>query len=159
MYKIIAIIAGICLMSISGCKTGTSNDQDLITGPYKTETFISDSVVTRHILKHFNNSSGAGEAVPPLVFAVGFNNDFIVAKQHPTAGYEKKYEVDPSVTYYYLIDINGKFFKSVSNDLGPLTKHQFDSVQAYYKIPDIPFTKVYPEHNDAFIDGKVILRK
>ena len=150
------IILILSIVTVNGCSS--PKDPNKITGDYTAETFIYDTVVTRHLLKHFKNKSGSGEDVPPLLFAVGHNDDFIVAKQHPTSGYERGFVVDPSITNYYLIDINEKFFKMVSNVMGPFTLQQFDSARAVYKIPVIPFDQVYPEHNDAFIDGKIISR-
>ncbi len=41
--------------------------------------------------------------IPQTVFAVGFNEDFIIAKQHPS---EFNSSLDKNSTLYYIIDLN-----------------------------------------------------
>lgn len=66
------------------------------------------------------------EQVPGYVSSVGYNSNYIIAKQHPQKG--DIYSVpDYSITNYFIIDIeeNEKGYKQ--GVIGPLTKEQFDS--------------------------------
>ncbi len=66
------------------------------------------------------------EQVPGYVSSVGYNSDYIIAKQHPQKGNFYS-EPDYSITNYFIIDIeeNAKGYKQ--GVIGPLTKEQFDS--------------------------------
>ena len=66
------------------------------------------------------------EQVAGYIYSVGYNNDYIIAKQHPQKG-EFYSEPDYTVTNFFIIDIkeNEKGYKQ--GVIGPLTKAQFDS--------------------------------
>jgi len=91
------------------------------------------------------HSSNSSEIVPPYVFAVGHNKDFIIVKQHPTNGFEGNYKINTSVTNFYIIDINKKIVTKDDNCFGPLTKYQFDNLRAKLKIVNISFNMNYPD--------------
>lgn len=58
----------------------------------------------------------------PTVFAVGFDDEFIIAKQHP----EKDMEIDRSITNYFIIPLKEKISESIEkNVVGPMTKEEF----------------------------------
>lgn len=61
-----------------------------------------------------------------IIYSVGYNSDYIIAKQHPQKG-DFYSEPDYSITNYFIIDIeeNNKGYKQ--GVIGPLTKEQFDS--------------------------------
>jgi len=80
--------------------------------------------------------------VPEYVFAVGHNEDYIIAKQHPTSGFENGFEIDTTITNYYLIDINEQKDKVI----GPLTKSKFDSTRIALKIRNIEFDMIFKEN-------------
>lgn len=66
------------------------------------------------------------EQVPGYVASVGYNSDYIIAKQHPQKG-DFYSEPDYSITNYFIIDIkeNEKGYKQ--GVIGPLSKEEFDS--------------------------------
>ena len=80
--------------------------------------------------------------VPEYVFAVGHNEDYIIAKQHPTSGFENGFEIDTTITNYYLIDMNEQKDKVI----GPLTKSKFDSTRIALKIRNIEFDMIFKEN-------------
>jgi hypothetical protein len=90
------------------------------------------------------NSSSSIGLVPEYVFAVGHDNDFIIAKQHPTSGFENGFEIDTTITNYYVIDMNRKILKTGEKVFGPLSLAQFDSIRPELKIQNIKFDKNYP---------------
>src|SRR5829696_2609394 len=86
-----------------------SSDPNKVVGLYKVLTLRYDSATTIALVKQFGeHSSGSGEVVPPNVFAIGHDDDFIIVKQHPTNGYEGGYKPDTSITNYYIVDMNFK---------------------------------------------------
>lgn len=78
--------------------------------------------------------------IEETVFAVGFNNDFIIAKQHPAAKNDsiKKYEI----TNYYIIDIrNFERGNSKSYDVHILSEEGYAIMRNYLNVPeDLTFT-------------------
>ncbi len=91
------------------------------------------------------NSSGSTEIIPEYVFAIGHNKDFIIAKQHPTNGFEGGYKVDTKTTNYYIVDVNRKILKTGKNIFGPLDINKFDSIRTVLKINKMKFNQVYPD--------------
>lgn len=91
------------------------------------------------------NSAGSSQLVPEYVFSVGHNKEFIIAKQHPTNGFEGGYKVNTAITNYYIIDMNRKILKNGQKVFGPLTLSQFDSLRITLKIEEIPFDINYPD--------------
>lgn len=80
--------------------------------------------------------------VPEYVFAVGHNDDYIIAKQHPTSGFENGFEIDTTITNYYLIDIHAQKDKVI----GPMTKSTFDSTRIDLRIQNIEFDMIFKEN-------------
>jgi hypothetical protein len=117
---------------------------DRIAGKYK--VLWIDLPETQHISEEFEmHSSGSEEEVPPYVFAVGHNDDFIIAKQHPTSGFETHFKIDTTITHYYIIDLHGKGRESNQETIGPLTKTAFDAMRKQLGIESISFDMNYPE--------------
>lgn len=117
---------------------------DRITGKYI--VLWIDVPETQDISEQFEmHSSGSEEEVPPYVFAVGHNDDFIIAKQHPAGGYETQFAIDTTVTHYYIIDMHDKLRREYKETIGPLTRTQFDALRKRLSIESIPFDMEYPE--------------
>lgn len=61
--------------------------------------------------------------ITPTVFAVGCNEDFLIAKQHP-----RMFPNPPnkSITNYFIIPLKNKIDESIEeNKIGPLTENEF----------------------------------
>lgn len=80
--------------------------------------------------------------IVPTVFAVGYDQDFIIVKQHP-----RKFPSPPdkSIDNYFIIPLKFKVGNSVDdNKIGPLTKRQFEEKCNELKVSkDLKFTKVF----------------
>jgi len=87
-----------------------------------------------------------GTIVEPYVYAVGHNDKFIVAKQHPCE--RNEFKVNTSVTKYFIIEISKVDFKN--GVYGPLEKNQFDSLSLSLNIGEIVFNMNYPEQPHIF---------
>jgi hypothetical protein len=130
------------LFMLSGCSLFNS-DFEVITG--QLNVGYSGREEERVICRNYTAEGDIGGLihVPAYVFAVGHNNDFVIAKQHPIPGDDHVGEPDVNITNYYVIDINHKM--SDSEILGPLSITQFDSVRTAYGIQDIQFDMNYPD--------------
>ena len=65
--------------------------------------------------------------VPPTVFAYGWNDDFILAKQHPLN--EMDWKVDASITNWYIVEV------ASGNVHGPLSEGEFNKLRTELKVP------------------------
>ncbi len=77
---------------------------------------------------------GGFEIVGPTVFAMGYDKNFIIAKQHPAIYPEKE---NRSVTNYFIIPLN-KPVGWTSQDvvMGPFNETQFMQMRTKLKIAD-----------------------
>jgi len=138
---IIIILVGLTLSSCYLFDSGS----DKIIGNYKV---LWIDIFSNQIICEADkeNSTSCSQLIGEYVFAVGHNSNFIVAKQHPTNGFKNGYEVDTSVTNYFVIDINGKITKSGDKVIGPLSKKEFDKTVSELNIETIKFDQSYPEN-------------
>lgn len=84
--------------------------------------------------------------VNDAVFAVGYNSNFIIVKNHPLVEPDS---INRKVTNYFIIQIDRNIsqFKVVENKIGPLSKQEFDKMRKKLKIPvDLDFTVVKDEN-------------
>ena len=116
MLKTKNLILILGILNLNSCFIFDS-DSDIIIGKY--EVLWIDSPNTRAVCEKYS-STGSTVLIPEYVFAVGHNSEFIIAKQHPTNGFENGNEIDKSKTNYYIVDIRNK-----SKVFGPLSKSDF----------------------------------
>jgi hypothetical protein len=85
-------------------------------------------------LEYRRAGGGSDVRVDPRVFAVGRNEHYVVAKQHPGG--------DRSVTNFFIIDATRESPRSERTDVvrGPLTEAEFQRLSDELGLP--PFTKV-----------------
>ena len=82
-------------------------------------------------------SAGNGvwlKRVGPTVFAVGYDGEYVVAKQHPLG--------DKSITNYFIIQAQKDSVAAEARDvvIGPLTDNEFQEKAQQLNLP--PFSKV-----------------
>jgi Protein of unknown function (DUF3997) len=129
---------------VTSCFGLFDNNSDRIIGKYivlwidlPQNQFISEE-------RELNSSSSMG-LIEEYVFAVGHNNDFIIAKQHPTSGFKNGFEIKTKITNYFIIDMNRKILKKGEKVFGPLTEIKFNELRQELKIENIEFDMNYPE--------------
>ena len=81
--------------------------------------------------------------VSATVFAVGYNEDFIIVKQHP----EKFPKSDKSITNYYIIPLKFKVSEIPErNVIGPLTEREFMEKRKELGVSrSLQFTRVFKD--------------
>ena len=121
------------------------NSSDEIIGNYKV---LWIDILSNQVICETNeeNPTSCTQLIDEYVFAVGHNSDFIIAKQHPTNGFKNGYEVDTSVTNYFVIDVNGKIKENGDKVIGPLSKKEFDKTVSELNIETIKFDQTYSEN-------------
>lgn len=136
-----AVVLVLCLFS--SCSL-FNNEFEVITGRYNVG--YTNREEYRVICENYTAEGDIGGiiVVDPYVFAVGNNDEFIIAKQHPIPGDDHEGEPDINITNYFVIDINKKFSKDASV-VGPLSVAQFDSIRAAWNISNIQFNRTFPD--------------
>jgi hypothetical protein len=98
-------------LSLVGCFGLFDSGSDRITGKYI--VLWIDLLESQGISEEIElNSSSSIGLVSEYVYSVGHNDEFIIAKQHPTSGFDKGYEIDTSITNYFVVDMNRKILKT-----------------------------------------------
>ncbi|WP_299901989.1 DUF3997 domain-containing protein [uncultured Aquimarina sp.] len=136
MRNITKLILILGILTLNSCYLFDS-DSDKIIGKYEVQWV--DIPNKRAICERYSTTVSS-VLIPEYVFAVGHNSEFIIAKQHPTNGFEKGYQIDTSKTNYYIIDIREK-----SDVLGPLNLLDFNKKISELNITKIDFDQVYPD--------------
>ncbi|MDR2805906.1 MAG: DUF3997 domain-containing protein [Dysgonamonadaceae bacterium] len=85
--------------------------------------------------------------VPPTLFAAGYDDEYIIAKQHPRNGVYGHGDIDKNVTYYYIVPLKYKVHHSPDeNRMGPLSEEEFSAKRKELKMSDsLTFTKTFKE--------------
>lgn len=134
------LVSSFVLMSCFGMFDSSS---DKIIGSYK--VLWIDLKENQFICEESEQSSTSCFAlIPEYVFAVGHDENFIIAKQHPTSGFESGYKIDCSVTNYFIINMK-KQNGEEDRVIGQLTKAQFDRIREDLAIEEIEFDLTYQD--------------
>lgn len=130
-----ALLSLSILILISGCVFDSK--EKTIIGPYKLGWI--DLPETQSIYVEVRSSGSGPTLVDEYIFEVGYNEDYIIAKQHPTSGLDDGNKINTSIIHYYIIDIREDFDPTNEKVLGPLTKSEFDKKREALGISEIPF--------------------
>jgi hypothetical protein len=116
---------------LSGCNVGNAYNRHLV-GPYR---LIAIDVMEQMSVSYDLGDGSTVGRIDETVFAVGWNERFIVAKQHP--------KNDRKVTRFYILDMTGDSRNSDPSVCvtGPLTQDEFDSKRGSLKLPG--FTETF----------------
>lgn len=130
MQRFLAIlVAAFASGALSSCNfdSGTPWQE----GPYALKWIDTPDDVW---LEYRRAGGGSDIRVDPRVFAVGRNEHYVVAKQHPRG--------DRSVTNFFVIDATRESPRSGRGDVvrGPLTEAEFERLSHELGLP--PFTKI-----------------
>ena len=116
---------------LTGCHFGSAHDELLI-GPYHLSA--GKVLEEMHVCYALTNGDSVGR-IDGTVFAVGWNDRFIVAKQHP--------RTNRKITNFYILDISrdSTYADPSVCVTGPLSAAEFDGMQTKLHLP--AFTRVF----------------
>jgi len=145
MKKIQVIIVLLSTLFLTSCFGLFDSGSDAIIGDYKTVWI--DLYANQSISKEIELNSGSYyQVIGEYVFSVGHNNDYIIAKQHPTNGFENGFQVNTKITNYFIIDLMSSKLNHREKVFGPLDKKNFDELRKKLKIENIEFDLNYTEN-------------
>lgn len=123
MRALLSIMTLMGVLLVSGC--GFVHDER-ITGPYRLIAVDLDKQMS--ISYDLGDGSAVGR-IDETVFAFGFDERFIVAKQHPNG--------DRSVTNFFYLDMtkDSKYAKPSDSVTGPLTEKEYASEAVRLNLP------------------------
>src|ERR1051325_5365698 len=98
------------IVGCGGCDTFL--DQDLAGG------YRALAIDTMEQTMIVNKTNGGPAVVDPMVFAYGWNKDFIIAKQHPEKN-KPSFVIDTNITNWFIIEIASRKVH------GPLTEKAY----------------------------------
>jgi len=84
--------------------------------------------------------------IVPTVFAIGYDKDFIIVKQHPRH-FDGHDVMNRQVTSYYIVALKEQRGKSDTDIVyGPMTKEKFHAKRKELGVPeDLQFTRVFKD--------------
>lgn len=121
-------VYGTLVLVLAGCGFGKESNVD---GPYYLVAIDAPNDMS---VSYRVGQGGYVERIPPTVFAVGWNQEYLVAKRHPNG--------HSSVTqYYYLIrGLDSMYAEPRVSVRGPLSKQEFELVKRENDLPDFALT-------------------
>jgi hypothetical protein len=121
----------IIFISIQGCIFSVINDH--IIGNYY--LFAPDDDSQLELDYHAPDDGGTySTVIAATVFAVGFNENYIIAKQHPYSGSS---DVKNLKINYFIILLKDTFnFRTKNGIIGPLSEDQYNLKRRELNIPD-----------------------
>lgn len=118
------------LFCICGMLCGCSLRDEKLIGPYR----LANIDVEEQMAVYYDLGDGTSIGrIHQTVFAVGWNEKYIVAKQHP--------DNNRAITNFYFLEIakDSKYADPSDSVTGPLTESEFIRKQTELKLP--PFTR------------------
>lgn len=134
MKAIKVLLLTLCVIGVYGCG-GLQNEDHLIGKCYLGAVDIAEETAIYYKESEYLYSP----IVRSTVFAVGFDNNFIIAKQHPFAFPNV---IDRSVTNFYIVAIDSlDSLRPEKCVIGPLTEEQFLQKRGELSVPnELSFT-------------------
>ena len=112
----------------------------------------NDYVISWVDLPNYRNihKEGSSMAIRPHVFEVGFNEEYIIAKQHPQVGEFQDANTDKTRLNYYILKMEKNNIKE--KIWGALTLEEFVNLSLELGISDIEFTIKYKVDESTRVD-------
>ena len=121
-----------CLGLLAGCGGIGFAYEKRLSGKYG---LVAADVLEQMVVAEMLPNGSAIGVIPATVFAVGWNEQFIIAKQHPS---DSNHRVDKTVTQFYVLRI------SDGSLTGPLAEPAFSAERTKLGVPEgLSFTLVF----------------
>lgn len=134
MKKISILTFTLLLTQLVGCWQTVVFDEK-ITGPYRLSAIdITEEMSVCYELEEEDTCIGR---IPETVFSVGWNENFIVAKQHPAG--------NKSVTNYFILDRkkDAKYVDPSVTVTGPMSEPEYKKKTTLMSLPE--FTRTFDD--------------
>ena len=134
MKKPIQILGLIFLLFFQSCYFGVGLVEEHLTG--NIGLMAINSLDEAELIYQEKGKSVYYSLVPGLVFSVGYNDDFVIAKTHPV----DSNGINRTLTYYHIIEVN-KVSEDNHEKSPALTSEQFQRRREQLNVPeDLKFT-------------------
>lgn len=128
-FRVLPAIAVLSLSTGCFCCEGLAYREDLSAGY---AVWAVDLIEWASIVKRTDGSLGE-QVVGPMVYAYGWNQHYIIAKQHPLLNLQS---IDSNTTMWYIIDVQSDTVH------GPLTEQQYEDLRSTIGVPEeLAFTR------------------
>ena len=105
-----------------GCIGGGVFSKERLVGRFA--MWAVDALSDNSVVEESEDGRASRVLIPPTVFAVGFNDQFIIAKRHP-----KSDQIDRSTTEFYVVSVvDGQVH-------GPVDHEKFSALRARLGVP------------------------
>lgn len=133
----------IILLAFAGC-SGLAIKEKIIDNYYFIAADDGEGCILSYHESKWTDFFGGvnyGGLIDATVFAVGYNDKYMIVKQHPRTFPNPP---DKTITNYYILTLKkGMDWRSKNGLIGPLTLEQFNEKRQELNIPDeVTFTKV-----------------
>ena len=134
MSRHLTVVIAACLLvaSLACGGIGLAYEHDLV-GDYA--VWATDQVEQAAVVQKIPDTSSATAIVGPMVVAYGWDDHFIIAKQHPNLdGFS---QIDTGLTHWFIVRV------ATGDVYGPLTEEEYLQHRSEFDIPDdLGFTRV-----------------
>jgi hypothetical protein len=132
-FRLWTILIVVSLSSIACCffLEGLAYEENLVAdyAVWAVDTRAWTAIVEK------DDHSGASAIIGPMIYAYGWNNDFIIARQHPNPDYDV-YDINTRVTNWYIVGVK------TGNVYGPLSEEEYGELRIKLGVPeDLVFTR------------------
>jgi hypothetical protein len=132
MRKLLLFILITCLFS---CSLGMDTVRH-VTGNYYL-TAPDDEEQLGLTYRYPGDDTGYSGIIEETVFAVGYNKQYIIAKQHP-------HDIKET-TNYFILPYNANRNPKNEDLIGPLTLNEFNQKKKEFRIENLNFTIIYKD--------------
>lgn len=132
------LISILLTIFLTGCWQ-FDNDSKMLVGNYNIGWV--DNIRWQTIMYDVDGKGLGSYETDPYIFAVGHNDKYIIAKQHPLCKdyFGKECMPDQSITNYFIIDVIER------TKIGPLSETEFSAKKKQLDIETLEFDIIYPE--------------
>ena len=119
-------------------RCGFAHEEEITKNHYLIATDVGEQMN----VSYYGDDDGTiyGTIIPAKVFSIGFNKNYIIAKQHPC----EDYGCIDTITNYFILPVKDSMNWETKNGLlGPLNKPQFLQKRKELNIENLEFTKTF----------------
>lgn len=138
MRRINQLFVGFIIIICQACYFGAGLIETELTDNF---SLFANNDMDEMRIWYFPGEHRSNLIVRETVFAVGYNDEFIIAKSHPK---NSENQIDKNVILYHIVQVEN--CKTNPKESAGMTREQFEFRRRQLNIPsDLQFTKVFAE--------------